>query len=92
MKVFTIGFTRRSAEDFFSTLKQSEAARVVDVRLNNSSQLAGFSKRDDLRFFCKPSVEWAMFMRRSWRQRNRCSMHTKANKSTGQDTKINFWN
>jgi len=44
MKVYTIGFTKRSAEDFFNTLK-------VDVRLNNSSQLAGFSKRDDLKYF-----------------------------------------
>ena len=51
MKVFTIGFTRRSAEDFFTVLKRSGAERIVDVRLNNSSQLAGFSKRDDLRFF-----------------------------------------
>lgn len=53
MKVYTIGFTKRSAEDFFTTLAQSGAKRLVDVRLNNSSQLAGFSKRDDLRYFLK---------------------------------------
>ncbi len=53
MKVYTIGFTRRSAEDFFTTLAGSGAKRLVDVRLNNSSQLAGFSKRDDLRYFLK---------------------------------------
>ena len=51
MKLFTIGFTRRSAEAFFTTLAASRAQRLVDVRLNNSSQLAGFSKRDDLRYF-----------------------------------------
>lgn len=51
MKVFTIGFTKKSAQDFFTTLAKSGAKRVVDVRLNNSSQLAGFSKRDDLEYF-----------------------------------------
>ena len=51
MKLYTIGFTKRSAEDFFGTIARSGTTRVVDVRLNNSSQLAGFSKRDDLRYF-----------------------------------------
>ena len=51
MKIFTIGFTKTSAEDFFSRLSQSGASRIVDVRLNNVSQLAAFAKRDDLKFF-----------------------------------------
>ncbi len=61
MKVFTIGFTKKSAEDFFSALRASGATRVVDVRLNNVSQLAGFSKRDDLRYFLREvcGVEYA---------------------------------
>jgi uncharacterized protein (DUF488 family) len=53
MKVFTIGFTKKSARQFFETLKSSGAKCVVDVRLNNVSQLAGFAKRDDLEFFLK---------------------------------------
>jgi len=53
MTVYTIGFTKRSAEDFFGTIARSGARRLVDVRLSNSSQLAGFSKRDDLRYFLK---------------------------------------
>ena len=53
MRVFTIGFTRKSAETFFFTLCGSAAKRVVDVRLNNVSQLAGFSKRDDLHYFLR---------------------------------------
>jgi uncharacterized protein (DUF488 family) len=53
MKVFTIGFTKKSAQQFFETLRRSGAKRVVDVRLNNVSQLAGFAKRDDLKFFLK---------------------------------------
>lgn len=51
MKVYTIGFTKKSAETFFGLLRKSGAERLVDVRLNNVSQLAGFAKRDDLRFF-----------------------------------------
>ncbi|MBB5858489.1 MULTISPECIES: DUF488 domain-containing protein [Xanthomonas] len=53
IKIFTIGFTKKSAEKFFSLLRISGAVRVVDVRLNNVSQLAGFAKRDDLKFFLK---------------------------------------
>jgi uncharacterized protein (DUF488 family) len=51
MKIFTIGFTKKSARKFFETLRASGVRRVVDVRLNNVSQLAGFAKRDDLKFF-----------------------------------------
>lgn len=51
MKIFTIGFTKTSAEHFFNRLKQSGARTIIDVRLNNVSQLAGFAKRDDLRYF-----------------------------------------
>lgn len=53
MKVFTIGFTKKSAREFFEKLRRQGLARVVDVRLNNVSQLAGFAKRDDLQFFCE---------------------------------------
>lgn len=51
MRVFTIGFTKKPASKFFGLLKDSGALRIVDVRLNNSSQLAGFAKREDLAFF-----------------------------------------
>lgn len=53
MKVYTIGFTKKSAESFFGALKRSGAQRLIDVRLNNVSQLAGFAKRDDLRYFLR---------------------------------------
>lgn len=53
MKIFTIGFTKKSAETFFTRLQQAGVKRLVDVRLNNVSQLAGFAKRDDLRYFTK---------------------------------------
>jgi uncharacterized protein (DUF488 family) len=53
MKLFTIGFTKKSAETFFTRLKKSGATRLVDVRLHNVSQLAGFAKKDDLSYFAR---------------------------------------
>ncbi len=50
-RVYTIGFTKTSASNFFERLTASGAKRVVDVRLHNVSQLAGFAKRDDLAYF-----------------------------------------
>lgn len=51
MNLWTIGFTGKSARDFFELVGKSGARRVIDVRLNNTSQLAAFAKRDDLSFF-----------------------------------------
>jgi uncharacterized protein (DUF488 family) len=51
--VYTIGFTRKSAAEFFGLLRSAGVKRLVDVRLSNLSQLAGFTKRDDLAFFVK---------------------------------------
>ncbi|HJP89064.1 MAG TPA: DUF488 domain-containing protein [Candidatus Limnocylindrales bacterium] len=51
MKLYTIGFTKKSAERFFDLVCQAHPRRLVDVRLHNSSQLAGFAKQDDLAFF-----------------------------------------
>lgn len=51
MKLYTIGFTRKPARKFFGLLQEAGVARLVDVRLNNVSQLSGFAKRDDLQYF-----------------------------------------
>ncbi len=51
MKIFTIGFTQKSAETFFGLLRQPGLKRLVDIRLNNVSQLAGFAKKNDLKYF-----------------------------------------
>lgn len=51
MEICTIGFTKHTAEGFFRTLRDEGVSRLIDVRLNNVSQLAGFAKRDDLRYF-----------------------------------------
>jgi uncharacterized protein (DUF488 family) len=53
MKIFTIGFTKKSAQTFFTRIQEAGVKRLVDVRLNNISQLAGFAKREDLRYFAR---------------------------------------
>ncbi|MBN1662331.1 MAG: DUF488 domain-containing protein [Deltaproteobacteria bacterium] len=53
INIFTIGFTKKTAEDFFTRLIRAGVKRVIDIRLNNVSQLAGFAKRDDLRYFLR---------------------------------------
>ncbi|MFU8795989.1 MAG: DUF488 family protein [Dehalococcoidia bacterium] len=50
MKIYTIGFTRKSAREFFGIVRSNSIRQVVDVRIN-VSQLAGFAKRDDLKYF-----------------------------------------
>ena len=53
IKLFTIGYTKRTAEVFFEALKQAEIKLLIDVRLNNTSQLAGYTKKDDFPFFLR---------------------------------------
>lgn len=53
MKIYTIGFTKKNAQRFFSLLKSNGVKTLIDVRLNNVSQLAGFAKKDDLKYFLK---------------------------------------
>lgn len=53
MKIFTIGFTKSSAEFFFTRLLASGAGRLIDIRLKNDSQLSGFAKKTDLPYFLK---------------------------------------
>jgi uncharacterized protein (DUF488 family) len=52
-QVFTIGFTKTTAENFFSRLTSAGVCRIADVRLHNVSQLAGFAKKTDLKYFAK---------------------------------------
>ena len=57
MNLYTIGFTKKSAEEFFTILKQNNIKKVLDIRLNNSSQLAGFTKGNDLIYFLETICE-----------------------------------
>ena len=56
MEIYTIGFTKKTAAEFFEPLKKHGIDRLVDVRINNTSQLAGFTKRDDLAYFLRELV------------------------------------
>ncbi|WNC94277.1 DUF488 domain-containing protein [Paraburkholderia sp. FT54] len=51
VQVATIGFTGKTAQEFFDLLKNAEVRTVLDIRLSNTSQLAGFAKKQDLPFF-----------------------------------------
>ncbi len=53
IEIYTIGFTKKKASYFFEKLKSTGVKRVIDIRLNNVSQLAGFAKKDDLVYFLK---------------------------------------
>ena len=53
MKIFTIGFTKTTAENFFSRLSSAGVKKIIDARLKNGSQLSGFAKAKDLKFFSK---------------------------------------
>ena len=51
MNLYTIGFTGKSAEQFFTLVSETKASRLIDIRINRTSQLAGFAKEQDLKFF-----------------------------------------
>jgi uncharacterized protein (DUF488 family) len=53
MEIYTIGFTKKSANTFFELIKKYGIKQLIDIRLNNKSQLAGFAKKDDLEYFLK---------------------------------------
>jgi uncharacterized protein (DUF488 family) len=56
VEIYTIGFTQTTAERFFTRLADARIERLLDVRLNNSSQLAGFAKVKDLPYFLRELV------------------------------------
>jgi uncharacterized protein (DUF488 family) len=53
MEIYSIGFTQKSAAEFFGALKQAGIRRLMDIRLNNTSQLAAFAKASDLPYFLR---------------------------------------
>ena len=56
IKIFTIGYAGKNAREFFTILKQAGIRKVIDVRLYNTSQLAGFTKRQDIEYFLQAIV------------------------------------
>lgn len=64
--LFTIGFTKKKAKIFFNILRQAKVQKVIDIRLNNNSQLAGFTKKNDLAFFLKEICDCSYEHRPEW--------------------------
>ena len=57
MKIYTIGFTKKSAERFFELLGDNQIGRLIDIRLKPGGQLAGFAKQDDLAYFLRELID-----------------------------------
>jgi uncharacterized protein (DUF488 family) len=51
--LYTIGFTKKTAEQFFETLRKNNVKKLIDTRLKNVSQMAGFTKKEDLKYFLR---------------------------------------
>ena len=92
MEIYTIGFTQTTAEHFFGRLKAAGVKRLLDVRLNNSSQLAGFAKARDLPYFLH-ELAGASYRARSSLGSNRGSawMITRSSKANGRYTNATSW-
>ena len=65
-KLFTIGFAGKNAEEFFTALTRAGVRTIIDIRRNNVSQLAGFTKKDDLRFFLEKLCQCGYEHRLEW--------------------------
>ncbi|NMA74810.1 MAG: DUF488 domain-containing protein [Bacteroidales bacterium] len=63
MRIYTIGFSKKSAEQFFGLLQNNNVTKLIDVRLNTQSQLSGFAKGRDLAYFLKKicNIEYKHF-------------------------------
>ncbi|MBF0402714.1 DUF488 domain-containing protein [Candidatus Magnetominusculus xianensis] len=57
MKLFTIGFSKKTAECFFTIVRANSIKQLVDIRENNTSQLSGFTKKADLKFFLRELLD-----------------------------------
>lgn len=66
IKLYTIGFTKKNAKTFFSKLRNAGITKLIDIRLNNVSQLAGFAKKDDLIFFLKELCNCEYIHKPNW--------------------------
>ena len=90
LRVYTIGFTKKSAADFFELLRGSGAKRLVDVRLSNASQLAGFAKKDDLAYFLDKICRMKYVHLPELAPPGRCWTPIEKNIATGRPTKASF--
>ena len=64
MQLFTIGFTQKTAREFFNLLKANGVRRLVDIRINPGGQLSGFAKQEDLPYFLSELAEGCQYVHR----------------------------
>lgn len=64
MKIYTIGFTQKSAETFFERLRQNGIQMLVDIRINPRGQLAGFARQENLPYFLRQLAEGCHYVHR----------------------------
>ena len=83
MEIYSIGFTQKSASQFFGALKAAGIERLLDVRLNNTSQLAGFAKQADLNTFSRKSAAPRTSTNPSSRPRRRSSTPSRSTREVG---------
>jgi uncharacterized protein (DUF488 family) len=62
MKLYTIGFTQKRAEQFFELLRQNGVQRLVDIRLRPGGQLSGFAKQEDLPYFLERLADHCQYV------------------------------
>jgi hypothetical protein len=90
VQLFMSGVTKKNAEQFFEAIAASGAQRIIDVRLHNVSQLAGFAKKEDLAHLMKKICASIAFICQSWRRPRVCSMIIASGAATGGNTRANF--
>jgi len=61
IELYTIGFTKKNAQKFFNLLSSNKVEKIIDTRVNNTSQLSGYAKADDLKFFAKEIADISYF-------------------------------
>ena len=88
--LYTIGFTKKNAEIFFNILKKNKVQTVFDIRLNNVSQLAGFTKRDDLRYFLKTMCDCKYEHKPEWAPTEEILNEYKKNNGSWRDYEVAF--
>lgn len=92
INLFTIGFTQKNAQKFFDILKKAGVKRVIDTRLNNVSQLAGFAKKADLEYFLKTINDMDYIHILDLAPTQDILDEYKKKKETGQHMNKNFYN
>ena len=91
MNIYTIGFTKKTAEKFFQLLVKNGIKKIIDIRLNNKSQLAGFAKGADLKYFLKlHGIEYAHYIMLAPTDELRKMYNDKKNKMSFSDYTVRF--